>query len=221
MNSESWSVLSVSNAGALSVAGAVLGGLLGAAGARALHRIRVPAPVSVSWCAVLVGLLWTIAAIRVSTGALSGWWLAVSWATGLLTVLAVGADLGHRRLPDLLTLRAPPVLLSLLVLAAWSAGDGAVLIRGLLGGLTLAAGHALVHLMSPRSLGAGDVKLALTVGMVAAAVSWSSWLLAVLVAPLITGVTGLILALRSGVASAVPHGPGMVIPVWLLVTFRP
>ncbi|MBB5919364.1 leader peptidase (prepilin peptidase)/N-methyltransferase [Actinoalloteichus hoggarensis] len=214
-----WSSLSAG--GALAVVGAVVGASSGAAGARALRSIRAPAPVPVYWCAGLVGLLWTIAALRASAGALSGWWLAVSWATGLLTVLAVGADLAHRRLPDLLTLRAPPVLLSLIVLAAWAAGDGAVVGRALLGGLVLTACYAFVHLLSPQAMGAGDVKLAMTVGMVSAAVSWPGWLLTVILAPLITGVAGLVIAFRRGGTAPVPHGPGMVIPVWLLVTFRP
>ncbi|AOS63096.1 prepilin peptidase [Actinoalloteichus hymeniacidonis] len=206
---------------ALTLLAAVVGFLLGGAGARLLGRLRVPAPVPVYGCAALAGLLWTVAALRVSSGALPVGWLAVSCAAGLLTVLAAATDLAHRRLPDLLTLRAPPILALLLIFAAWAAADGGVLIRAVLGGLGLAALYASVHLASPRALGAGDVKLAMVVGMILASVSWASWLLAAVITPLLTGLLGLAVALRRGGRVSIPHGPSMLIPAWLLVTFQP
>ena len=78
----------------------------------------------------------------------------------------------------------------------------------LIGGLLLFVPYLLVHLVSPRALGAGDVKLAFGLGAATALAGASAWVLAALLAPLLTAFVGVVaLAMRR--SSVVAHGPGM------------
>ena len=85
----------------------------------------------------------------------------------------LGADRGGpgpdrlavQRLPDRLTLPAYPALFVLLAVAAAITGDGAALVRALLGGLALGGGLSVLGLVSRGQLGGGDIKLAGLVGL--------------------------------------------------------
>jgi len=111
---------------------------------------------------------------------------------GLIAVALTEIDLAVQRLPDRLTLPAYPALIVLLSLAAVFDGNGAALIRALLGGLVLIAGYLLLWLASARQLGGGDIKLA---GLVGLALGWLGW------PTLITGASlGFVLAGIAGLA---------------------
>jgi len=135
--------------------------------------------------------------------------LVLGWLAVALTV----TDLAHRRLPDALTLPAVPVVVLLLL----PLGAGTML-RGATGALLLVAGHAAVHLAVPPALGAGDVKLAGSVGAVLGAVSWEVLLLGPLLAALLTAVVGAagLLSGRLGRVDPLPHGPAMLGAAWVL-----
>ena len=77
-----------------------------------------------------------------------------------------------QRLPDRLTLPAYPALILLLALTAVLTGDGAALVRALLGALALGGGYLLIGLVSSGQLGGGDIKLA---GLVGLALGWLGW----------------------------------------------
>jgi len=89
----------------------------------------------------------------------------------------------------------------LIVAGAAAAGRG---LPALVGALALAAGYLVVHLLSPVAMGAGDVKLALGLGALAAAFGTDAWLWAALGAPMLTALWGLLSRRR-----ALPHGPAM------------
>src|SRR5689334_6092865 len=95
-----------------------------------------------------------------------------------LAVLAV-YDIRERRLPNALTL---PGAVAVLVVAGLAGCGG----PALLGGLGLFAVYLVVHLIAPRAMGAGDVKLALGVGALTGAFGVDVWILAALGAPLLT-----------------------------------
>lgn len=90
----------------------------------------------------------------------------------LYGVLAA-VDLDVHRLPDALTLPAYPLVAACLAPATLltAAGPGAARRAALAGGGTL-MGFALLHLLSRRQLGLGDVKLSGTLG---ALLGWFSW----------------------------------------------
>lgn len=123
--------------------------------------------------------------------------VALIWLTALSVY-----DVRQRRLPNWLTLPGAVVILLLAALsghgaAAWG---GAVTLTGL---------YLLVHIVSPRSLGGGDVKLAIGLGALTGAFGIDAWVLAALAAPLLTAMWALVAALRG--ETTVPHGPSMCV----------
>ncbi len=187
----------------------------GAAARRALARMRRGARVRVPVCEVAVGIVWAGSGALWAAGAVRGTWLPALVGLGWLGVAVAVVDLRHRRLPDALTLPAVPVALVLLV----PLGAGSVL-RGAAGALVAAGAHAALHLIAPRALGAGDVKLAAPLGAVLAASSWAALVLATGLAAVITGLAALVLvaAGRARRGGSLPHGPSMVLAAWAVAT---
>src|SRR5262245_27607058 len=110
-------------------------------------------------------------------------------------------DIRERRLPDWLTLPGAMVILATAALN----GHG---IPAVLGAAALFAVYAVVHLISPAAMGAGDVKLAIGIGALTATFGAGVWLLAALGAQLLTAVLAAVVALRRS-GRAIPHGPSM------------
>jgi leader peptidase (prepilin peptidase)/N-methyltransferase len=110
-------------------------------------------------------------------------------------------DVRARRLPNWLTM---PGAAAVLAVAAVH-GRG---VPALLGAVVLFAGYAVVHLVSPTAMGAGDVKLAIGIGGLTAAFGSDVWLLAALGAPVLTAGWALVILVRRS-EKTVPHGPSM------------
>jgi len=201
---------------ALGVGAATAGGVVAGWGARAvLARGRRPVHPPAALCEAAVAAVWLLLALRVATGGLPPWWLPVPAALAWLAVVLTATDLGHRRLPDALTLPAYPAA-ALLLAAAAVAGPGPQLAaRAATGAVLLLAVHAAVHLAAPSQLGAGDVKLAGVVGAVLGAVSCSALVLGPVVAAAVTTV----LALTTRGRAPAPHGPGMLAAALLVAVF--
>lgn len=106
-------------------------------------------------------------------------------------------DWRELRLPNRLTLSGG---LCVLLIGFGSGAGRAVLV----GSLLLSGVYLLVHLVAPRSMGAGDVKAAIGLGGAAAMAGPDAWVLAALLAPVLTVIVGLIRR-----DQAIPHGPGM------------
>lgn len=116
-----------------------------------------------------------------------------------LAVLSL-IDIRERRLPNWLTVPGAVVILA----AAALAGCG---VPALLGATGLAGIYALVHLIAPSAMGAGDVKLAMGVGGLTGAFGFDVWALAVVAAPLLTVGWACVAITRR--QRTVPHGPSM------------
>jgi leader peptidase (prepilin peptidase) / N-methyltransferase len=110
-------------------------------------------------------------------------------------------DIRERRLPNWLTM--PGAALILATAAAQGRGGQAVL-----GAVALFAVYAVVHLVSPAAMGAGDVKLAIGIGALTGTFGGDVWLLAALGAPILTAGWGVVALLRES-GKTVPHGPSM------------
>lgn len=122
--------------------------------------------------------------------------VALIWLVALC-----GYDIRQRRLPNWLTLPGAAVIL----IAAAISGHG---LAALTGAAALTALYLLVHLVSPRSMGGGDVKLAAGLGALTGAFGVDVWVLAALAAPLLTAVWALVAVARRA-DRTVPHGPSM------------
>jgi leader peptidase (prepilin peptidase) / N-methyltransferase len=112
-------------------------------------------------------------------------------------------DILERRLPNWLTM---PGALAIVAVAA-AAGRG---VPALVGAIGLAGLYLVVHLISPASMGAGDVKLAVGVGGLTAAYGFDVWALAAIAAPLLTAIWACAVVIRRS-SSTVPHGPSMCV----------
>ena len=110
-------------------------------------------------------------------------------------------DVRARRLPNWLTMPGAAVI----VAAAAVHGRGAAAVAG---ALALFVGYAVVHLVSPTAMGAGDVKLAIGIGALTATFGSDVWLLAALGAPLLTAGWAVVSVMRRS-EQTVPHGPSM------------
>lgn len=197
-------------AAACGTAGAAAG-----AGARILLRrmrrgTRVRAPV----CEAATGVAWAVVGAGWAAGLWPHRWVPVLLALTWFGVAAGAVDLRHRRLPDALTLPAVPV--AFLLVAPLG---GAALARAGPAALVAVAVHAAVHLGSPGSLGAGDVKLAASLGAVLAAASWGAPLLAAVLASALTALVALAGATPLGPdrRAPVPHGPSMLLATLVVV----
>ncbi|GJF08774.1 prepilin peptidase [Mycolicibacterium cyprinidarum] len=131
------------------------------------------------------------------------------WAK--LAAVAVGAwlialsyfDIRQRRLPNVLTLPGAVMVLAV----ATGSGRGVTAAAGAVAMFTM---YAVVHVVAPKAMGAGDVKLAIGLGALTGAFGPDVWLLAALGASILTAVLGLV-RLIGGDRSALPHGPSMCV----------
>ncbi|MFV0252821.1 MAG: prepilin peptidase [Beutenbergiaceae bacterium] len=154
------------------------------------------------------------------------------WASGpgptapaLVVAACGGAALGvidahTHRLPNALSYPTTVTVAVLLLLAATASGDFPTAARAGLGGLGLTVGFLLLHLINPKGLGFGDVKLAALVGLVSAWFGWTTFWSALLVTFLLGGLVALalLLARRATRTTAIALGPFMLIGTAAAVT---
>jgi leader peptidase (prepilin peptidase) / N-methyltransferase len=147
------------------------------------------------------------------------WELPAYLYLAAITVPLTVIDLREHRLPNALTLTAYPTVALLLAVPAAVAGSWGDYGRALLGGVTLLALYALLHLINPSGMGLGDVKLAGPLGALLGWLSWSHVFMGTLVgfvAAAVVGV-GLMLAGRATRQSALPFGPFMLAGAWVAI----
>ncbi len=112
-------------------------------------------------------------------------------------------DIRQRRLPNVLTLPGAALVLA----GAALTGHGAAAAAG---AAAMFALYAVVHIVAPQAMGAGDVKLAIGLGALTGAFGFEVWLLAALGASVLTALLGLV-RLVGGDRSPLPHGPSMCV----------
>lgn len=201
--------MTVSAVFVMGVAGMVAGALARKLVRRLARGARVRAPV----CEVGVGALWAVIGDLAGAALLPPAWLGALLGMAWLGVAVGVVDVRQHRMPDALTLPAAGIApVALLPLGAPALG------RGLLGSVVAVIGYGAVHLSRPAAFGAGDVKLAASLGAVLGGASWGALALAAGLAALLTAVIAVV-ATASGRLSrggVVPHGPSMLAAAWLV-----
>jgi len=208
--------LNVATVGAAGICAGIAGAAAGGVARHLLGRLRRGARIPPPWCEIAVGVLWAAVAAAWAVGVIPAVWVPALLGLAWFGVAAGAVDLAHGRLPDALTLPALPVALLLLL----PLGPTAVL-HGLAGAALAVGAHGAVHLVVPRAMGAGDVKLAAPLGAVLAAAGWPALVLAALLAAVLTAVPGVagLATRRLGRRAALPHGPSMLAATWLVTSW--
>jgi len=198
---------------------AVLGAVVGWLLARVISRVPRKAPVLGPWTADepvpstarRVALAVVCAALFGAIGAR----FDDSWALPAYLVLAgalvalAAIDLEHYLLPNRIVYPLTGAMVVLLGLASLGDDDLDALTRGLAAGAVTFAVFFVLHLISPRSMGFGDVKLSFTLGLALGWLGWGEVLLGVFASFLYAAVVGIVLLVvfRRDRKQAVPFGP--------------
>ncbi|MFL6243368.1 MAG: prepilin peptidase [Acidimicrobiia bacterium] len=156
-----------------------------------------------------------------------------SWVLPAFLVLAAGLvalsviDFEHFLLPNRIVYPLAVGTLALLALAAVGDDAWAAFGRAVLGGVVATVTLGVLHLVSPRSMGFGDVKLAFVLGLVLGWLGWSELVLGLFCGFLAGAVVGiaLIVLRHRGRKDHLPFGPflafgTMVVLLWGDVMLR-
>lgn len=186
-------------------------------------RISVRYPAVEIGCAVLWGVV--------------GYRFADSWALPAYLVLAAGLialaviDLEHSILPNRIVGPLAVAGVVLLGAAGVASADLTAFVRAVLGGLAAFGTLGALHLISPRGMGMGDVKLAFVLGLYLGWLGWGEVVLGLFLGFLLGSVVGIglmVTGLRTR-KDHVPFGPflaagTMIAVIWgqtLLDWYRP
>lgn len=210
-----WVVLACAVLGAL--LGAVTGQILGTAG----YRIRSDEPSTLRlratwWPAPVLAVVWAFLAWRI--GDTAAWAALPAYLFfGWLAVALVWIDLDVHRLPDGLVLPAYPALLALLACASLGAGDWRRMLDALIAMAALYALYFVMAMVSPASLGFGDVKLSGLIGLLLGWLSLGTALFGLLAGFVAGGVIALamLVAQRAGLRSHIAFGPAMIVGTFI------
>jgi leader peptidase (prepilin peptidase)/N-methyltransferase len=161
------------------------------------------------------------APLVVGTGVLFGltaWRFGLVWELpayllfAAVAVLLTVIDLRHRLLPNRVVLPSIGLGAVLLTVAAAAEGAWPDLLRAGLAAVVLFAVFLVLALISPRSLGMGDVKLAALVGLYLGWLSWGAVIVGAAAGFVVQALVALLLlaARRIGLRGELPFGPAML-----------
>ncbi|MDR8018850.1 A24 family peptidase [Nesterenkonia aerolata] len=131
-------------------------------------------------------------------------------------------DLREHRLPNRIVYPWTLASVLLLLVVAASGDEIGSWVRALLAGVVWSSCFLVVKLIHPPSIGMGDVKLVLGLGLWTGFLGWGAVLAAVMLSFLLGGVVSVMLVLtrRAGRRTRIPFGPfllvgsGLVLVLW-------
>jgi leader peptidase (prepilin peptidase)/N-methyltransferase len=163
------------------------------------------------------GALWVAMALRFGTS-----WALPAYLVLVSALLALSLiDLDTFLLPNRIVYPLAVALVVLFGLAALLEDAGSDYLRALLGGLAAYAFFLAVHLIAPRGMGFGDVKLSFSLGVALGWLSWGTVLLGLFLGFLLGAVVGVAL-IATKVRTRrdhVPFGPFLAAGTVLAILF--
>lgn len=182
-------------------------------------RLRCTVCGRAAWRELVVALTGGLVAVGFAMTTGIGWLLVPYLGFLVLTMALMVTDLEEMRIVDRLNLPGSIAVLVLLAVVSLLLGDLAALWRGLAGAAAYFAGAlALFFVAGGRGFGAGDVKLALSLGLFTAYLGWGVLGWAVFATGMIGGALALALvATGAGRKAELPYGPAMVLGAWLAI----
>jgi leader peptidase (prepilin peptidase)/N-methyltransferase len=160
-------------------------------------------------------LLFVLTALRFGRSEELPAFLVLAGAAALLTVI----DLQHHKLPNRVIGPSIGIGAALLFGAAAAQQEWAGLLRAGLGAAVLFAVYLLLALISPRSLGMGDVKLAALLGLYLGWLSWNAVFLGAAAGFVVQAAVALVLLAtrRVSLRAQLPFGPAMLLGAALVI----
>ncbi|MFD4422266.1 prepilin peptidase [Agromyces sp. NPDC058484] len=160
----------------------------------------------------------------VTFGALA-WRFGPSWILPALLVFAAAStvltlvDLAEKRLPNAVVFPSLGAVALCLVPATWAGDTWWPLLWAVVGGSTMFAVYVVLALVSPSSMGMGDVKLALVIGLLLGWFGLNAWLIGLLAAFIVGGVIaiGALAMRRVTLRGSIPFGPSMLAGAFVAV----
>lgn len=167
----------------------------------------------------LVGIISAAAALVVAVLVIhAGSWIVVLLVGfALVTPLIAAIDLRWRVVPNRIVMPATVAAALLAAGSGFADGDPSRVLGALAGGAGMFGIYFVLALIAPGAMGMGDVKLAALIGIVAGALAWPGWFIALLLGFVVGAVIGLCgLLLRSwGTQSSIPYAPAMLAGAWI------
>jgi leader peptidase (prepilin peptidase) / N-methyltransferase len=163
----------------------------------------------------VTALLFVLAVLRFGLA----WELPAFLFASAAGVLLAVIDFQHHLLPNRVVGPSIGIGSLLLLVAALPDGNWDALLRAGLGAVALFAGYLVLALISPRSLGMGDVKLAGLLGLFLGWIAWSAVFVGALAGFVIQALLALVLLVgrRVGLRGEVPFGPAMMLGAALAI----
>jgi leader peptidase (prepilin peptidase) / N-methyltransferase len=157
---------------------------------------------------LVTAVLFVLVALRFG----ASWELpAFLFLAGAAVLLAV-IDVQHHLLPNRVVVPSAAIGAGMLLLAAVPGQEWATLLRAVLGAVVLFAVLLVLALLSPRSLGMGDVKLSGLLGLYLGWVGWGALVVGAAAGFVIQALLALVLLAgrRIGLRGELPFGPAML-----------
>ncbi|WP_206446191.1 prepilin peptidase [Agrococcus sp. KRD186] len=155
------------------------------------------------------------AAFGVGAGLVAHHWtvLLALCALAVGCALLVAVDLAVFRLPDAIVWPTTGLVLALLLLAAIVTGEWSRFGTAMLAMLAVGVGYFILAFISPASLGLGDVKLSLVLGLVLGWFGWQAVFFGILGGFIALALVALVLMAvrRASIKSDLAFGPWMIV----------
>ena len=169
-----------------------------------------------------------LALVTAALFALTAWRFGVAWELPAFLVLARNAvlltviDLRYRLLPHAVLVPAFAAGAILLTAAAALTGEWSALLRAGAAALVLFGVYLVLALISPRSLGMGDVKLAGLLGLYLGWLGWAAVVVGAAAGFVVQALVALVLLAgrRIGLRSELPFGPAMLLGAAVAIAGR-
>jgi leader peptidase (prepilin peptidase)/N-methyltransferase len=145
---------------------------------------------------------------------------AYLFLAGVGVLLAI-IDIQHKTLPNRVTLPSIGIAAFLLALAAWGSGEWGAFGRAGLSAAVLFVAFFVLVMISPRSIGMGDAKLAALLGLYLGWLGTAVLLLGIAAGFVVQAVLALLLLAtrRIGLRGELPFGPAMLLGAFLAIVF--
>jgi leader peptidase (prepilin peptidase)/N-methyltransferase len=157
--------------------------------------------------------------------ALTGLRFGLSWElpaflflAGVAMLLAV-VDVQHKLLPNRVVLPSIGIGTALLTIAASGTGDWPALLRGVGAAASLFVVFFVLVMISPRSIGMGDAKLAALLGLYLGWLGWEFVLLGIAAGFVVQALLAVLLlgTRRIGLKGELPFGPALLVGAALVI----